>query len=77
MTHPFDEVTSKIARVERSCDQHLGLKSRSSSPLKTRIRHGTYINDVPLEVTIRTILGARHLTIETLAAKQSSGRDLQ
>ncbi len=26
MTHLFDEVTSKIARMERSCDQHLGLK---------------------------------------------------
>jgi hypothetical protein len=69
MTHPFDEVTSKIARMERSGDQHLGLKSRSRGPLTVR-RHGsTYIYHVLLEVTIRTLFGARHLTIDRLMRK--------
>lgn len=70
MTHLFDEVTREIARMERSCNQHLGLKAEpSSGPLKTSIRHcGTYIYDVLLKVTIRTFLRARHLTIDKLAA---------
>ena len=45
MTHLFDEVTREIARMERSCDQHLGLKAEPfSGPPKTSIRHLRHVH---------------------------------